>query len=143
MSDLLPISNPQTCLSVHAFTNICQPVTARRSKQQDSSFPENELKIWPYHWSAIESAAECNAANCNAAAAAMFLVEHTRKHALREAHTLALVGARVVKYGSVNYTDTRIYACIYAVHAELGCCVRIFRQYTRSVHGCRDSSGSF
>ena len=50
---------------------------------------------------------------------------------------------RVVKYGSVHSTDTRIYACIYAVHAELGCCVRIFRQYTRSVHGCRDSSGSF
>ncbi len=40
---------------------------------------------------------------------------------------------RVVKYGSVHYTDTRIYARIYAVHAELGCCVSIFRQYTESV----------
>ena len=43
---------------------------------------------------------------------------------------------RLVKYGSVHYTDTRIYARIYAVHGELGCCVRIFRQYTKSVHGC-------
>lgn len=51
--------------------------------------------------------------------------------------------SRLVKYGSVHYTDTRIYARIYAVHGELGCCVRISRQYTKSVHGSREPAGNF
>ena len=50
---------------------------------------------------------------------------------------------RLVKYGSVHYTDTRIYARIYVVHGEWGCCVRIFRQYTKSVHGSREPAGNF
>lgn len=29
------------------------------------------------------------------------------------------------------------------IRLYIRCCVRIFRQYTRSVHGCRDSGGSF
>ena len=55
----------------------------------------------------------------------------------------ASCSTRLVKYGSVHYTHTRIYARIYAVHGESGCCVRIFRQYTKSVHGSREPAGSF
>ena len=40
---------------------------------------------------------------------------------------------RVVKYGSVYYTDTRIYACLYAVHTELGCSDSTREAYTAAV----------
>lgn len=39
---------------------------------------------------------------------------------------------------SLHYVDTRIYASIYAVQAQLGCYVRIIWSYTESVYGYRE-----